>query len=128
MVVGADLCGARHDDVFLVEVDLRVLLLEVHQQVLQQFLVLHEQVQSIAQVFDFLMLLPCEIQFCLDAENLLVLMEYLLEKLKVVELDFGRGGILGGAAVIHLVCGEHALELVGRFATQITVRVAGSIP
>lgn len=104
-----------------------MLLLEIHQQVLQKFLIFHEQVQRITQAFYFLIVVLSKIKFRLDAENFLVLIEDVLEKLKVVELDLGWGGILGGTPFVHFISAVHALELISRFAALKIIGVTSSI-
>ena len=130
LVVRAHLGRARRNEVPLVQVELWMLLLEVQQQVLKQFLIFHEQVESVREAFDLFVVLLGEIELRLYGENFLILVEDLLEDLQVVKFDFRGRGVLVVISVFGLVGGpRHALQLVGRAATTLVfVRSAGSVP
>ena len=107
-----------------------MLLLEVQQQVLKQFLIFHEQVQSVREAFNLFIVLLGEIELRLYGENFLILVEDLLEDLQVVKFDFRGRRVLVVIPLFSLVVGPlHADQLVGRATvTLVFVRSAGSIP
>lgn len=68
-----------------------MLLLEVEKEVLEQFLVFHEQVECVGQVLDLLVVaLLGEVQPGLDCQDFLILVQNLLEDLQVVQPDLRK--------------------------------------
>ena len=106
-----------------------MLLLEVQQQVLKQFLIFHEQVQSVREAFNLFIVLLGEIELRLYGENFLILVQDLLEDLQVVKFDLRGRRVFVVISVFGLVGGPlHVLQLVGRASvTLIFVGSAGSI-